>query len=203
MAKGISTKMYKTRIKRWGLAKHLSANSVTTVLQSYKGVPPAAGESATVLIRGKPVERSQIEQYLRRTTSLKFAAMHDPPGKGQGHHQQQPPAGGAFLDSLRHVAMPSPRQLKSPEIHSLPEEVILLISQLITGSRECGRWGAADDNSVSLSSDTLVQWEHQLSVGRPLFVAGKYKHAFKVLDSTFAMLGQLRMYNPGLAFYPF
>jgi hypothetical protein len=182
--------MYKTRIRQWGLAKHLTRNVVSTALRDYGSQTTAADKPTTVLIRGRPIDSKKVEQYLRRS------GQDIPWGKARSRRNKTAakPTQDLSQDSLQHVDIPAPRRLSSPDTFCLPEEIMLLTSNLVAGSRDGRIWVTDADNNLIFSTDTLVQWEHQLSIGRYLLVTKRYKHAFKILDGAFAMLESLRTY---------
>lgn len=175
----------------------MTANDVTTVLQDYSGRTAPAEKPTMVLVRGRPVEAKKVKEYLRRTTRDKLAGMEVPWGKTR----RKKHAAASSKDPSLHI-VPTLQRLASPDSFRFPEEIMLLSGQLVSGSREGGIWTTDPENNLIFSTDTLVQWEHQLSIGRYLFVTKKYKHAFKVIDSAFDMMEQLlTTYEPSLFIY--
>lgn len=165
---------------------------MSTALQGYGTQPPAAGATSTVLIRGRAVDPAKLERYLkRRPTREDFIGLSAASGNDGNHRYQQYTR--SSLNSLQHVVAPGPQRLKAPDTFSLPEEIMLLTRQLVAGSHDRGMWATDNHNQLIFSTDTLVKWDHQLALGRRLLFTRKFKHAFKVLDSAFSMLGQLRM----------
>jgi tetratricopeptide (TPR) repeat protein len=55
---------------------------------------------------------------------------------------------------------------------------------------------------MTFATEKLIGWEHQVGAGYDLARTGNYKHAFKILDNAFAMLGQfLQKPEPALFIY--
>jgi hypothetical protein len=180
--------MYKARIKRWGLAKHLTVTDVHTLLRD-RASHEAVGKSTTLLIRGQPVDQKKVEQYLRRTRREDFRYLSDAWRAAKGG--QNPPSTATLYPGM-----------KSPADFRLPEEVMLLARQLVFGSHEGRRWVPGEDKSLKFASDVSVKWDYKMSIGLLLINNKQYKHAFKVLDSAFAMLGQLiEGYDPAIFIY--
>lgn len=181
--------MYKTRIKRWKLIKNLTAINVSTVLQDLEDRADAPGTSSTVLIRGRAIDVRKLENHKKRPPKTRAVVGLGAASSGKGVARPRLPARPGY------VVTPAPGRFKSPDIFNLPEEIILLTGQLVAGSRDGRLWATDQDDQLIFSSDTLVNWEHQFGMGGSLMFTGRYKHAFKVFDSAFAMLGPLRVYT--------
>lgn len=175
----------------WGLTKHLTAKDVSKVLQDYGSQNSATDAPDKVIVRGRPFDAKKVENYLRRTTTDKFTGLNVPWGSDGGLRNK--PAAESSQDSIRQATMP--RRLKSPDTFNFSEELMHLTSQLVAGSHDGGIWTMDTNNNLIFSTDALVQWEDQLTAGRYLIDAKKYKHAFKTLDGAFAMMGKLCMYS--------
>lgn len=117
--------MYKTRIKRWGLGKNLTAGEVHPILRIYGARAIAADAAPAVLIRGRPVDPKKLKQYLKRTTR-DVADLNAFLIGGEGSRDQTA------------IATPAPRRLNDPDVLRLPEEIMMLAGQLAAGSHENG-----------------------------------------------------------------
>jgi hypothetical protein len=64
------------------------------------------------------------------------------------------------------------------------------------------KWATDKNNTMTFASERLVEWEHKLGTGLHLTWTGNYKHAFKILDSVCAAMGQLlENYEPAFFIY--
>lgn len=64
-----SERMYKTRISKWALDKNLKAHDVM-VIYRMNHARAMIGKRSIFTVRGRPMEYSRIEQYLRRDPSI-------------------------------------------------------------------------------------------------------------------------------------
>jgi hypothetical protein len=151
-----SQKMYKTRVKRWGLAKNLMPWDASQVQHDYKNQIAADNEVSTVVIRGRAVSRRKVERFLKRAakdpSTQPAAAL-----KRGGIRLSQPLTAASSLDLTHATISSAPGRLRSPDTFRIPEEIILLTRQLSAGSRESGFV------SVSLSHGLPGSQKHLLN----------------------------------------
>lgn len=180
--------MYKTRIKRWGLSKYLGPDDIPTLLrgrvrQSNDGGP------ATVLIRGRHVDQDKMQRYLRQAGLGELLRRNE---------YNKAKANNPFAN----IAAPNPRWVKGPDVLRLPEEIMLLSSQLAAGSYEQGIWAPNKDDKLIFATENLIEWDHKVGTGRLLMGKDGFKEAFQILDAAFAMLESLVVsYDPVLFIY--
>lgn len=114
-----SEKMFKYRIKRWGLDKKLKASDVHELIR-LRDQHSTSEDSLQFLVRGKPVDWKRVDRYLKR-------------------HKMANYRGAKLLADLVSVST-SFRAIDPPEQQKLYDMLSTIFTQHVEGSLESGRW---------------------------------------------------------------
>ena len=122
-------KMYKTRIKQWGLDKKHKENEMRAIVRKTKTLD-SQGKSASFRVRGRPVDYKDVVSYFKR----KNVRLEDVITQRTG--SKTPEAVDYF------ITVPSP--MTTPESIAIPERILVSIRDYFRGSFENGTWVTTD-----------------------------------------------------------
>ncbi|KAH6612926.1 hypothetical protein B0J18DRAFT_375172 [Chaetomium sp. MPI-SDFR-AT-0129] len=137
-----TVKMYRTRIRKWGIDKNNKAAEVAYMLK-LKKQRDAQGKASNFFIRGRPVDWEDIERYLARTPD--FWAKHgSQPIDGLSKLSKDitcttpPPESPKLLPASTNPAV-LPNLNAARELH-VHEEILRFFRVYTEGSFEQGHW---------------------------------------------------------------
>ncbi|KAM0796927.1 hypothetical protein BDR22DRAFT_975663 [Usnea florida] len=126
-------KMYKTRIKQWGLDKKHKENEMRAIVRKTKTLD-SQGKSALFRVRGRPVDYKDVVSFFKR----KNVRLEDVITQRTG--SKTPEAVECF------ITVPSP--ITTPESIAIPERILVSIRDYFRGSFENGTWVTTDPGSI-------------------------------------------------------
>lgn len=183
-------RMYKTRIKKWGIDKNQKAKEVGYMLK-VKQQRAALGKDTEFVVRGRKVDWGKIEQYLKRDPALlrKTAGDTLEIGNAAGIICKTPPPDPAVALSI------PPPPIGSME-NRLPEEIALLARDYFKGCFEKGVWIDLPDGTVAgrqgaMATDRLRKWGQTMRLGRHCIAIGKNTEGFQLLGRCMDQMTQL------------
>ncbi|KAI1856472.1 uncharacterized protein JN550_013803 [Neoarthrinium moseri] len=160
-------KMYKARLKKWGLTKYLKADKVEQVRQEA-----AEGKIVVPLIRGRLAGPERLKRELRRKLPEEYATLTGMPATRQAMirspriQSQSPP--------------PSIFRLDAPLQFKYVENSLVAVLDYSQNRMQAGIW---DRTSDFVSDDYSDSWQNKVLVCNNMMKNGKMKEAFRLLDS--------------------
>ncbi|KAF5512080.1 hypothetical protein CGCA056_v011917 [Colletotrichum aenigma] len=159
-------RMFKTRIKRWGLDKKFKEAEVLAMLQ-VKTKRDAAGKKTRFTVRNQEVEWERIAHYLKRRPDLQRDPRHASPDQDQDAQRElvrllkgEPGLGpaGAGVDEEDYEAVarygircrtpsppPMPRVIDPAADLRIPDEILRLMKGFFDGAFQGRMWTMVDD----------------------------------------------------------
>ena len=168
-------KMYKTRIKQWGLDKKNKANEMRAIVRKKKQLGDQ-GKSTAFRVRGQVVDYEDVVRYWER----KGVRIDDV--IAQRSNSKTPEAVDCF------VSLPSPT--RTPESMTVPERILVSIRDYCKGSFETGTWVVTDPRrnceTTKVQEDPLAHLSAlhtQSSLACKLFAGNQFEEAGQTLVS--------------------
>ncbi|KAG0649527.1 hypothetical protein D0Z07_4257 [Hyphodiscus hymeniophilus] len=160
--KGIKAtpKMYKDRIKQWGLDKNNKEHELAALLRK-KTQRDGVGKQSILKVRGRTVPLETIQNYFRRKRislgqlPARYANASTPPGISCASPEASP--------RLIHDV---PRALSTPLSLKVPEELLFNIERYMSVSFGNGTWVGLEDGSLTNTAsyedlgDILMFWDY-------------------------------------------
>ncbi|KAF0324874.1 hypothetical protein GQ607_007767 [Colletotrichum asianum] len=162
-------RMFKTRIKRWGLDKKFKEAEVLAMLQ-VKNKRDAAGKKTRFTVRNQEVEWERIAHYLKRRPDLQRDPRYASPDQDQDAQRElvrllkgEPglglgPAGAGAVDEQDYEAVarygircrtpsppPMPRVIDPAADLRIPDEILRLMKGFFDGAFQGRMWTMVDD----------------------------------------------------------
>lgn len=196
-----SVRMYKARLKRWGLHKYIT-----------KAVINEAAATATTPIAptGRQYTLSQSPPALPMSGEGKdpctvpkaedtAVAWSPAPSDDAAWDGSEPGGSSALVKLPKHPARARIHaRLAPPDIFRLPEECIQLTQGLAFGLTDAGRWTGGADMGAS-GSPVSYQWAGRVMLAEQFLDLAKYKRAFNILNTSFDQFADLlNSPDPGL-----
>jgi hypothetical protein len=197
---GSRIKMYKSRIKAWGLDKKMKSNEVRAVVRMRRK-RLAAGKDSAFRIRGQVLDFDKVKYYLKRKGLTLDDVPSEPNSPVPGiecytpEPQPQEPSCLTMDNALaawngRHMfRIPSPRLISSPDSLRTPEQLFRDIRTYIAGIFASPRWAYHSwrkdlvdvTRSISLQEQLRPKphWLQFISWAALLFNAGGAANAVK------------------------
>ncbi|KAL9071458.1 MAG: hypothetical protein Q9161_004175 [Pseudevernia consocians] len=168
-------KMYKTRIKQWGLDKKNKANEMRAIVRKKKQLGDQ-GMSTAFRVRGQLVDYVDVVRYWER----KGVRIDDV--IAQRSNSKTPEAVDFF------VSLPSPT--RTPESMTVPERILVSIRDYCKGSFETGTWVVTNPRknceTTKVQEDPLAHLSAlhtQSSLACKLFAGNQFEEAGQTLVS--------------------
>ncbi|KAF4928199.1 hypothetical protein CGCVW01_v002065 [Colletotrichum viniferum] len=162
-------RMFKTRIKRWGLDKKFKEAEVLAMLQ-VKNKRDAAGKKTRFTVRNQEVEWERIAHYLKRRPDLQRDPRYASPDQDQDQDAQRElvrllkgepglvAGAGAAVDEQDYEAVarygircrtpsppPMPRVIDPAADLRIPDEILRLVKGFFDGAFQGRMWTMVDD----------------------------------------------------------
>ncbi|KAK4245873.1 Clr5 domain-containing protein [Corynascus novoguineensis] len=134
-------KMYRTRIRRWGIDKNNKGTEVAYMLR-LKKQRDALGKKSSFFIRNRPVDWEDIERYLTRTPNFWAKHGRDAPDLSHEITCTTPPPGSPAPASLATI----PQKLDAAQELRVHEEILRFFREYTEGSFEQGLWQLSPDH---------------------------------------------------------
>ena len=145
-----SIKMYRQRIKDWGLDKNHKDNEMKAIVRKYEG-RVAEGKASTIRIRGRSIDYQDVVRYWKRKHLTIDAVL------ALRSMSKTPEA----VECL--TPMPSP--ITTPEVLAVPERILRMLRDYHQGSFEAGTWrsdGSAQYCRSTKVSNDGIHWAARL-----------------------------------------
>ncbi|KAK9423180.1 hypothetical protein SUNI508_04474 [Seiridium unicorne] len=170
-------KMYKYRFDRWDVHKYNKKGSGS----------PNTDQGKYMVMRGRQGHPATSETTTTATKALKptHAAIHTLRMRGVRGKRGRPTA----IEPARAALVQ--QRLLTPDSIRLPEEVMQLSNQLASGLVDLGAW----TGKVDLSNPESNKWWGKMITATQFLDMGKYKQAFKALNTSFDEFTSL-LHNP-------
>jgi hypothetical protein len=155
-------RMYKARIKKWGLAKYMKADQVAQARRQAN-----QGKITVPLIRGRLAGPKRLKQQLSRKLPQEFATL----------------TGSAARSSSSTLVPRTPSPLTSnidpPSQFKLVEGCLRCVMDYVHGKTQAGAW---DPLGTYMPEDEVDTWGNSVIVSRVMIERGKFKDGFRMLD---------------------
>ncbi|EAQ88488.1 hypothetical protein CHGG_05107 [Chaetomium globosum CBS 148.51] len=138
-----TVKMFRTRIRRWGIDKNNKAAEVAYMLK-LKKQRDISGKKSTFLIRNRPVDWDDIERYLARTPD--FWAKHGCATLDLSKSAHEITCTTPPPESPRMLPVSVPQKLDAAHELRVHEEVLRFFRDYSEGSFEQGLWQFSPDH---------------------------------------------------------
>ena len=174
----LRVKMYKSRIKCWGLEKKCKENEMRALVQeNYHRM--AKGRFSSFHIRGKKVDFGKVVRYWERK-NLSIDQVVDQRGMSK------------TPEGLRCMT-PLPSPVQSPKLLAIPERMFILLRRYHFDRAEYGVWRPRWQKhcrqitqSQSYRSSSILVLLHQCDSACGFFANGSFVEGRHALDSAFA-----------------
>ncbi|KAK0101810.1 hypothetical protein ONS95_006960 [Cadophora gregata] len=136
--------IYKSRLRKWGYHRKVKREEVMTILR-IKQTREASGKHSVFLLRGRPVDMKQIEEFARRQHI-----------KNVEHKSLFQPRDGPGLEIEAYTPPPSPplrNPPSPPRIWQIPEKLLRDVDVYIKGSFEAKLWLPTGTETIIASSE--------------------------------------------------
>ncbi|KAK1968715.1 hypothetical protein LY78DRAFT_679132 [Colletotrichum sublineola] len=177
-------RMFKTRIKSWGIDKKLKEAEVMRILQ-LKKEREAAGKNSRLYIRNQQVDWERVANYLSRRPDLRNKP-----------RSLAPDPVAACLDIICRTPSPSPSisaLLNGPPETRLPEEIMRIFETTSMGhGTVCGRLQGDDlyGYDRECGRARVDQMYGDLGNAKKLLKRNKLEAAFRIINQSLDSLGR-------------
>ncbi|KAI8282983.1 hypothetical protein K4K60_003059 [Colletotrichum sp. SAR11_57] len=223
-------RMFKTRIKRWGLDKKFKEAEVLAMLQ-VKNKRDAAGKKTRFTVRNQEVEWERIAHYLKRRPDLQRDPRYASPDQDQDAQHElvrllkgEPGlvAGAGAVDEQDYEAVarygircrtpsppPMPRVIDPAADLRIPDEILRLMKGFFDGAFQGRMWTMVDDTLCAAgqrapSRDRPNRWGDFMSDTHRHIVGrrGDFRGAYAALCAQLDVLRWIiKDQDPELAFF--
>lgn len=187
-----SRRMYKTRIKKWGIDKNQKATEVAEMLR-LKQERDSQGKESEFIVRGRTITWAKIEQYLKRDPVLvrkleeNDGVLEMVVGQSSGIICRTPSP-----DPAASFSVPPP-PTASMELE-LPDEIARLTRNYFDGAMDQGIWTRVGEASYTTrhgfaGAERVRAWGRSMRTARHLVASGDHQEGFQQLGS---LLDQVR-----------
>ncbi|KAL0768845.1 hypothetical protein CaCOL14_008153 [Colletotrichum acutatum] len=188
-------RMYKTRLRSWGLEKKLKESEVLYMAQ-LKREREAMGKKTDFYIRNQQVDWERVARYLERRPDLRYKL----------RNYAQTPA-NAGLDIICRTPSPSlelPAFIGGPLELRLPEEMLRIFKGYFEGGLE-GGWAIEEDMIHGFDDEfgqlRVIEMRTDLDNAITLLWTNKLEAAFRALNNSLDSLGHSIKEQDPLLFY--
>ncbi|KAL9614542.1 MAG: hypothetical protein Q9167_000992 [Letrouitia subvulpina] len=174
-----STKMYKNRIGKWGLNKHIKSNEMQAIIRKQAQRSCGDSKKSAFRLRNYPVSGQKILRCRRN-----FKILSD--DQALRLRANTPP------DLICYTPLTSP--ITTPRELETPELIAKLVEEYISGSFDSKVWIIRDDQDFTCtkgSTDSAVDFSQLCDSAIVYFVRGETKRAWQALDMAMALTRQL------------
>ena len=171
-------KMYKRRIKQWGLDKNNKDDEMRAIVRKTKA-RLRQGKRSKIHVRGKEISDEEVIRYWKRKgISIDDVIAH---------------RAASVTPEAVNIVTPVPSRVATPLSLALPERIFTAIRDYCEGSFASGNWGYEDPSFLCYTRkvqgdpmEDLNNFVHDSVTARKLFSYHRYQEAGRILDSVFS-----------------
>ncbi|KAI9858052.1 MAG: hypothetical protein M1813_007864 [Trichoglossum hirsutum] len=198
-----TTKMFKTRIKKWGLDKKHKAPEVLEMLR-LKRQRDTVGKRSKFFTRNRPVNWEDVERYIKRSRTL--LAKSDSGFLEIGGHATGVVCRTPSPDPS--IVLSVPGNMEASEEFRTADEVARIMRDYCRGAIEGGIWIYNADESCyfghrgSAAHDRLSKWYGKMLNVVVCIIDSRIEQGFRLINACFNQLQRIvKEQDPRLLFY--
>ena len=168
-----STKMYRRRIKQWGLDKNNKYDEVKAIVRKTKARSDQ-GKRSQIHVRGKTIGDGEVMRYLRR--------------RGESIDDVVARRAASVTPEAVEIVTPVPSRVATPTSLAVPERIFTAIRDYFDGSFTSGFWGYNEKACYTrkvheYERNNLIDLSNRSFAVCQLYTNGLYEEARPILIS--------------------